>query len=128
MDKYPKYIGCDFDATISEYHGWKGPTDLGKPIPEMVRKIKEAMSQGSQVWIFTARVNPGGHEYKEALEATQAYLAIAEWCVKVFGELLPITHEKNKLWQSIYDDRAIQVLPNSGILATDLLDAVAKRK
>lgn len=123
MERYAQYIGVDFDGTMATYDGWKGATVLGKPVPEMVRRMQEAMRQGSQFWIFTARVNPAGHKYKDSLDATEAFVAIAKWSMEVFGELLPITHEKNQLWQEIWDDRGRQVIENTGVFATDLLTA-----
>lgn len=123
METALKHVGVDFDATLATYDGWKGPAVLGKPVPEMVRRMKAGMAQGTRFWIFTARVNPSGHDYKSSLDATQSYVAIAQWCMQVFGQLLPITHEKNQLWQEVWDDRAIQVLPNTGVFATDLLTA-----
>jgi hypothetical protein len=50
----------------------------------------------NEVSIFTARVNPGDGSHKEALEATISFLAIAQWCQKHLGQLLPITCEKSK--------------------------------
>lgn len=116
-------IGVDFDGTMARYDGWKGPEDVGEPVAEMVRKMKDAMKQGVKFWIFTARANPGGHEYKDSLDATVSIVAIAQWSMRVFGELLPITHEKNPLWQEIWDDRGRQVIENTGVFATELMAA-----
>ena len=49
---------------------------LGEPIPEMVNKIKQLLSEGVPVVIFTARVNPSDANPDDARSATQSYLAI----------------------------------------------------
>lgn len=114
-------IAVDFDSTLAFYTTYS-PT-LGKPIPEMVRKVKDELANGTNVWIFTARVNPGSHSYEDALSATQAYLDMAEWSQRVFGTLLPITHEKNHLWEEVWDDRGRQVIPNTGVFVTELMES-----
>ena len=119
-------IAVDLDATMAEYH--HGDLDkyglrIGAPIPEMVEKIKQEMAQGTQVFIFTARISPSDNSFEQALEATQSYLNIAEWCQKTFGTLLPITNVKSRNWTEMWDDRGRQVLENTGVFATDLLEA-----
>lgn len=50
------WIGIDLDGTLAEYDGWKGVEHIGKPIPSMVKRVKEWISEGKDVRIFTARV------------------------------------------------------------------------
>ena len=112
--------GLDFDGTVSFYEKWV-PGELGEPIPEMVRKVKEALADGVQIVIFTARVYPG-ESYERALEATQHVIQIAQWCQDVFGEVFPITCQKFPFFTKIIDDRAVQVLENSGVYLSELID------
>ena len=49
------WIGVDLDATLAYYDGWKGPTHIGPPIMRMVERIREWLSKGWEVRVFTAR-------------------------------------------------------------------------
>lgn len=122
-----RIIACDFDKTISTYgdDGKKpyDPFETGQPIPAMVKAVKDAIAKGDEVFIFTARVNPGEDTYEESLNATKSYIAIAQWCQKYIGVLLPVTHEKSRRFTDFWDDRAREVLPNLGVFATELLNA-----
>ena len=123
MEKSPKRsIAIDFDATLAHYERFIAPDNVGAPIPEMVRKAKEAMDQGDDVVIFTARANPGQGNGKDALDATLAILAIAEWSKKVFGKVLAITHEKSRHFTELWDDRGRQVIPNTGVFLEELME------
>ena len=46
---------------------------------------------------------------------------IDRWCLKHLGEALPITCIKDMRMTELWDDRAIQVVPNTGARA-DRLD------
>lgn len=113
----------DFDATLAHYDHWRGAADLGAPVSEMVKKVKAWRAAGEEVFLFTARVNPGDDTFKEGLQATMSYLSIAEWSKKNLGEILPITHEKSKRFTAIHDDRADQIIPNTGVSVTELMGA-----
>jgi hypothetical protein len=103
------WIGVDLDATLAFYDGWRGPTHIGEPIPRMVERVKEWLKAGKTVKIFTARVYPN----KE--DSNVCRKAIEEWLIKVFGHTLPITHEKDHTMYELWDDRAIEVVPNTGM-------------
>ena len=100
MDKQ-RIIACDFDGTLAEYNEGDydklGHRHLGKPIPEMVKKVKDAIAAGDAVVIFTARVNTMSATPQDLLAATECYLLIAQWCKTYIGKLLPITYEKSGL-------------------------------
>lgn len=127
MESKQRIIGCDFDKTMAHYEDGDidklGPEHVGEPIPEMVEKIKQALADGAEVYVFTARVNPGDGTFKKALNATKSYVVISEWCQRNIGTVLPITHEKSWRWSEIWDDKAKEVLPNTGIFITELMDA-----
>jgi hydroxymethylpyrimidine pyrophosphatase-like HAD family hydrolase len=121
---HKRRIAVDFDGTLATYNGWKGVDHLGEPIPEMVEKVKTALAQGDEVTIFTARVNPGDGNYKEALEATISLISIGQWSLKHVGKLLPITCQKSKHWDEFWDDRAKEVIPNTGVFIQELVGAL----
>lgn len=117
-----RLIYVDLDETMAQYDHWRGSGDIGEPIPEMVEKIKQGMAQGDQFVIFSARVNSDG-SYDDTLSATESFVAIAQWCQQVFHQLLPITHEKSKHADEFWDDRGRQVIPNTGLFLTELMEA-----
>jgi hypothetical protein len=117
----------DLDCTLAHYQTGDlekyGPQKIGSAVEEMVKKVKAWRAAGEEVFIFTARVNPGDDTFKEGMNATLSYLAIAAWCKAHLGEILPITHEKSKRFSVIHDDRADQVIPNTGVSVTELMGA-----
>jgi hypothetical protein len=102
------WIGVDLDGTLAEYDGWKGPGIIGDPVPRMLERVKKWIEDGKNVRIVTARVSRGGHE-REVAEA-----AIRRWCVRHVGRALPITNVKDFGMIELWDDRAVQVVPNKG--------------
>lgn len=96
----------DLDGTLAEYHGWKGITHIGKPIPKMLERVKQWLKEGRDVRIFTARV--GGAEREEALPI------IENWCSWHLGQALPVTNKKDMQMIALWDDRCVQVVPNTG--------------
>ena len=113
------WIGVDFDGTIAYYDGWKGPTELGDPIPAMIARVKQWLAEGREVRIFTARVGACGLANKDGTAddqtfAAQQRAAIEKWCEKHVGIALPVTATKDFGMVELWDDRAVQVQPNTG--------------
>jgi hypothetical protein len=106
------WIGVDLDGTLAEYDGWKGENHIGKPIPLMVDRVKKWIAEGKEVKIFTARV----WRYNPDIEDV-----IQKWCIKHIGQILPTTCFKDYGMIELWDDRAVQVIPNKGIAIQDLL-------
>jgi hypothetical protein len=102
------WVGVDLDGTLAEYHDWQGPDHIGKPIVPMVNRIKRWLDEGRDIRIFTARVA------KEGMEAESARAAIHEWCIGIFGKILPVTCRKDYLMIELWDDRCVQVTTNVG--------------
>lgn len=106
--KDKSWIGVDLDGTLAEYHGWEGALVIGPPIPKMVEFVKDLVSKGKTVKIFTARID---EPKRWDIEAT-----IDAWCQEHFGRVFEITNVKDKYCETIYDDRAVQVRRNTGEL------------
>ena len=97
------WIGVDLDGTLAHYDKGQDSDHIGAPIPAMVSRVKGWIAEGKSVRIFTARFE--GHEYIEA------------WCLEHVGRVLPITNQKSFDMIELWDDRAIQIVPNTGARA-----------
>jgi len=102
------WIGVDLDGTLAIFDGWKGPKIIGEPIPLMVDRVKNWISEGIEVRILTARVSTSNPQKIGAEDA------IKEWCLKNIGKVLPITSEKDYGLIELWDDRCIRVESNTG--------------
>lgn len=125
-----EWYGVDFDGTLAHYRNFKGAGVLGAPIPLMVDRVKRWLAEGKDVRIFTARVwhpdvtsKVSETEFNSrCAEAREARAAIKAWCIEHVGQELPITCEKDYGMLELWDDRAVQVIKNTGMsLAESLL-------
>lgn len=117
------WIGVDLDGTLAFYDKWRGNDHIGDPIPKMVLRIKAWLSQGKNVKIFTARVSPQA----VALNGTtldRVLQPIQMWCIQNIGVVLPVTHEKDMAMVQLWDDRCVQVIPNTGERADFVQDEI----
>jgi hypothetical protein len=90
----------------------------------MVARVKAWLAEGKDVRIFTARVDGGevavsmgneaGHAFKD-VSKIRGY--IEEWCLEHIGQVLPVTNCKDYGMIELWDDRAVQVVMNTGIRA-----------
>lgn len=117
------WIGVDLDGTLAEYHGWVSPTHIGAPIPKMINRIRYWLAAGKVVKIFTARVFAGGRVNDEELGLV--IMAIGDWCEEHIGQRLPITCTKDYGMVELWDDRAVQVVANTGDRADGITDPEA---
>lgn len=97
------WIGVDLDGTLAHYDGWRGPEHIGEPIGAMLWRVKKWISDGKNVKLFTARAND-----KESLPYVEA------WLKKHGLEGMPITAHKDYSMITLWDDRCVQVEPNTG--------------
>lgn len=110
------WYAVDFDGTLA-YSGtkvWDGP--LGDPIYEMVDRVRKWLDEGKEVRIFTARVSPFD---KNGTPQTVAGLKeirnrIGDWTEKYIGKRLDCTCQKDHWVVQIWDDRAVQVIRDTG--------------
>ena len=116
------WIGVDLDCTLAHYDGFKGAAHIGEPIMRTIRRIKYFLRKGRKVKIFTARVFVPKASVEDAnfqiaaIESEQARKAIARFCKEHVGQELEVTNEKDYGMVTLYDDRAEQVIPNTGKL------------
>ena len=107
------WIGVDLDGTLAEYNGWISWDYIGPPVGAMLRRVKTWLQSGEDVRIMTARVS------SRALMANGCTLEqvthiIQEWCYRYIGIRLKVTCEKDMYMGQLWDDRAVQVEPNTG--------------
>jgi hypothetical protein len=100
------WIGVDLDGTLAIYDTWRGPHHIGEPVPAMLQRVVGWLAEGRQVKIFTARVShdPDGKVAEK----------IRRWCIEHIGVELPVTCAKDYGMIELWDDRAVQVVPNTG--------------
>jgi hypothetical protein len=99
-----EWVGFDLDATLAEYHSAWNLLDIGTPVPLMVDRLKQELASGKyEVKIFTARASVPGQ--KELIE---------QWLEKNGLSKLDITDRKDFRMAYYFDDRARQVIPNTG--------------
>lgn len=115
------WIGVDLDGTLAIYNGWVNEEHIGEPIPKMADRVKEWLSAGIDVRIVTARAdggevaiamgNPEGAKFRDVNRITTI---IQDWTQEHFNTRLPVTNKKDYGMIELWDDRAIQVIPNTG--------------
>ena len=106
------WIGVDLDGTLAEYHGWNGGV-IGKPVPAMVERVKKWIADGVTVKIMTARI---GVTFDETYKNDMVKI-IQDWTEKHVEARLEVTATKDFAMIELWDDRAIQVIQNTGIRA-----------
>jgi len=102
------WIGFDLDGTLAHYDEWMGVEHIGKPIKPIVDIAKKYVEDGQEIKIFTARVS-----VSEQIFDAMRY--IKEWLREAgLPADLEITCEKDYHMHMLYDDRCVQVEPNTG--------------
>jgi len=116
------WIGVDLDGTLAYYDKWVAWNIIGKPIPLMLERIKSWIDQGKTVKIFTARVafnwdtcKVDGYTFtkQEMIETIQ------DWLQSNGLPRLHVTATKDFNMIELWDDRCIQVVPNTGRTLTE---------
>ena len=107
------WIGVDLDGTLAHYESFIGPEHIGAPIPAMVERVQRWLADGYEVRIFTARVSHD-ETMPRIRDAAAAMKAIRLWCREHIGVELRVTNVKDYAMIELWDDRAVQVSPNTG--------------
>ena len=95
------WIGVDLDGTLAEFIG--DMSIIGEPVMPMLNRVKSWIASGREVRIFTARASD---------EASCVQIRL--WLNKVGLPELAITDRKDFAMVSLWDDRAVQVIRNTG--------------
>lgn len=108
-----KWLAVDLDGTLAKYDGWKGEDHIGELIEPMAEKIMQRHNEGWRIAIFTARVSSLNDE-----ENSVAEKVIWNWLNsnKMDMYISGITATKHKHFREFWDDRAFNVIPNTGII------------
>lgn len=103
------WIGVDLDGTLSHDTGWHGPEHIGPPIQEMLERVKNWLNEGRRVKIFTARAC-----------VPQNIPPIREWLRQHGLPELEVTCTKDLALVETWDDRAVEIVTNTGRPANPL--------
>lgn len=98
------WIGVDLDGTLAHYGGWQGPDNIGPAIPVMLERVHGWLREGREVKIFTARAC-----------IPDQIPPIRRWLEEHGLGHLEITNVKDFGMVELWDDRCVQVIPNTGI-------------
>lgn len=109
------WIGVDLDGTLAHYDGWKGMPHIGSPVPEMLARVKRWVAEGQTVKIFTARMQGHGAIIIGG-GVEDVVTTVQDWCEKHGLPRLEVTNVKDFGMTCLYDDRCVQVIPNTGKL------------
>lgn len=102
------WIGVDLDGTLALYDGWRGIEHIGEPVRPMMERVRNWLGEGIEVRIFTARVAV------PEPERTQVVSAIHAWLERQGLPALAVTNVKDFGMLELWDDRAVQIIPNTG--------------
>lgn len=101
--KQQGWIGVDLDGTLAEYDHWNGFEHIGKPIPGLMVRVKEWLAQGYHVKIVTARAS-----------VPEGIPPVQRWLEENGLPGLEVTCSKDFHMIELWDDRAVQVVRNTG--------------
>lgn len=96
------WIGVDLDGTLAHYEGWKDGA-IGKPVPAMLERVKGWLAEGRAVKIFTARAC-----------VPDQIPPVQDWLESIGLPRLEVTNQKDFGMIELWDDRCVQVEPNTG--------------
>jgi len=120
---YQPWYAVDLDGTLAEYDHWRGVSHIGKPIAPMADRVKRWIAEGRNVRIFTARVSLGKRPTVQRKdEVAMAHRLIHIWCRKHLGFVLEVTCEKDFAMIELWDDRAVRVKINKGLIDNECTD------
>lgn len=108
------WIGFDLDGTLAEHGKYQGHTHIGPMIPKMKEILLEWIRQGFRVKIMTARMS-------HAESRDEARTVIQDWLEANGLPRLEVTCKKDYKMIRLYDDRAVQVIPNTGVTLEEVV-------
>lgn len=117
MKDVHKKIAVDLDGTLAQYDKWVPWNEIGPVIELMKDRIIQWLKEGKEVCIFTARVGKENDicwKTREPFTAAQMIKVIQDWLETNGLPRLEVTCRKDNTIIEFWDDRAIQVIPNTG--------------
>ena len=119
MSSGKAWWGFDVDKTAFVDEGGTRGGVIGEPIMPIIRRIKHFLRTGRKVNIVTARVHPSEPDREEqVLTVSRALDAVLG---PEMASKIGIRSDKDRHMIDLYDDRAMQVIPNKGILVREEL-------
>lgn len=112
------WVGVDLDGTLAHYDKWVSEDHIGEPIPAMVARVKAWLAEGIEVRIMTARASP---VTKVGRDVERSVRLIGDWCEQHLGQRLAVTCAKDYAMIELWDDRCVQVVPNTGMPVAELI-------
>ncbi len=97
------WIGVDLDGTLAEYDLWLGPEFIGEPVPAMLDRVRQWVSEGIEVRVVTARAGHPRH---------RRFVEI--WLQRHGLGQLSVTDKKDYAMIELWDDRCVAVQTNRG--------------
>lgn len=139
------WIGVDLDGTLAHYTTWTGWNEFGSPIVPMQQRVMRWLDEGKDVRILTARiglpmgVSPRWGDQQEGLTYSRVKRhhckltgdkfsdrdmaeAIGDWTLANVGERLQAQCFKDFMMIEYWDDRCVQVVPNTGLSIEEHLE------
>lgn len=106
------YYGVDLDGTLAHFDEDVpyDPEKIGEPIPVILESIKDAITNGQEIRIVTARVN-----LPDEQERAEMVTRIQDWCEANGLPRLEVQAHKDYGMIRLYDDRVVEVFRNKGI-------------
>ncbi|MBN3265406.1 hypothetical protein [Pectobacterium brasiliense] len=96
------WIGVDLDGTLAQYKSGQGSA-IGKPVPQMAKRVTTWCNEKKEVRIFTARA-----------ETLKGKRDVERWLKDNGFPALMVTNIKDSAMSELWDDKAIRVVKNSG--------------
>ena len=103
------WVGFGLDGAAARFDDYFGIDFIGEPISPIIALIKDYLSKGTRVKIFTNRIS---HDDEEVNRRAAAY--IRRWCVEHIGQELEITNKIDLNTICIYDINVKEVVLNTG--------------
>lgn len=99
------WIGIDLDGTLARDDALSDISRIGDPVPRMISLVGKLLREGKRIKIFTAR----------ASDPRQVAM-IHKWLRRSGLPEFEVTNIKDFEMIRLYDDRAVQVITNTGEL------------
>jgi len=110
-------IAVDLDGTLAYYDHWRGPEHIGEPIQPMMERVRDWLEQGHEVVIFTARITPHpDFPTEDTARLRDGVRIIQDWLEQHGLPRLRVTNIKDPGMEAIWDDRAVRVRVNTGLI------------